>query len=376
MNVITVNQRGAARLKSGHLWVYRSDIAKADASAGSLVEVRDERGRRLGSALYSSSSQIAIRLLSSEALSDEALPKLVRDRIAAAVEFRRKHARDTDSYRVVFSEADNGYFADIESKIGRKLSAGQRAWYVTTRRADFADEAPLMWQEYPSTPQEAFQVSTEGCYYATQVANARTQGRILPTLPIEAVPVNTFWDIGRGDMTTVWFHQRVGPENRWIKYYEASGEDVAHYVQYLQKTGFIFGTHYLPHETDHKRMGETTETNRTIKEMFEAQYPGQRFETVKRVNSVITGIQATRNVFPSCWFSEEGCYDGIRRLSNYRKKWDKVRGCWMTEHEHNDDSHGADAFRQFGQVADAGTTFNVAAPRPSVFRRKGSPMAV
>ena len=48
-----VNQRGAARLRGGHLWVYRSDIAKADAPAGSLVEVRDERGRRLGSALYS-----------------------------------------------------------------------------------------------------------------------------------------------------------------------------------------------------------------------------------------------------------------------------------------------------------------------------------
>lgn len=281
-----------------------------------------------------------------------------------------------DPAGIVFTEVDNKYFSEVESKIGRKLSAGQRAWYVTTRRADFADEAPLMWQEYPSTPQEAFQVSTEGCYYATQMANARTQGRILPTLPIETVPVNTFWDIGRGDMTTVWFHQRVGPENRWIKYYEASGEDVAHYVKYLQDTGFIFGTHYLPHETDHRRMAATSETNRTIKEMFEDLYPGQRFEKVDRVLSISTGISATRNVFSSCWFSEEGCKDGIRRLTNYRKQWDKTRGCWMAEPLHNDDSHGADAFRQFGQVADAGTTFNVAAPRPSVFRRKGSPMAV
>lgn len=105
-NVIVVNQRGAARLKSGHLWVYRSDLSSGDAPAGSLVEVRDERGRRLGSALYSSSSQIAIRLLTSDAVSEEALPKLVRERIAAAVEFRRRHTRDTDSYRVIFSEAD------------------------------------------------------------------------------------------------------------------------------------------------------------------------------------------------------------------------------------------------------------------------------
>ncbi len=104
--IIVVNQRGAARLKSGHLWVYRSDLTSADAPAGSLVEVRDERGRRLGSALYSSSSQIAIRLLSSESLSADGLTQLVRDRIAKAIEFRREHARDTDAYRVVFSEAD------------------------------------------------------------------------------------------------------------------------------------------------------------------------------------------------------------------------------------------------------------------------------
>jgi 23S rRNA (cytosine1962-C5)-methyltransferase len=71
-----------------------------------LVHVRDERGRRLGSALYSSASQIAIRLLSSEANTEAQLPPLLRERIASAVQFRRHIARDTDSYRVIFSEAD------------------------------------------------------------------------------------------------------------------------------------------------------------------------------------------------------------------------------------------------------------------------------
>lgn len=104
--VIVVNQRGAGRLRGGHLWVYRSDLASAKAPAGALVEVRDERGRPLGSALYSSSSQIAIRLVSNEPLAERALLTLVRERIAAAVRFRQGAARDTDSYRVIFSEAD------------------------------------------------------------------------------------------------------------------------------------------------------------------------------------------------------------------------------------------------------------------------------
>jgi 23S rRNA (cytosine1962-C5)-methyltransferase len=104
--VVVASRRGAERLRSGHLWVYRSDLASAEAPAGSLVEVRDERGRSLGSALYSSSSQIAIRMVSSGVLTEQAWPELLRHRISAAVQFRRNVARDTDSYRVIFSEAD------------------------------------------------------------------------------------------------------------------------------------------------------------------------------------------------------------------------------------------------------------------------------
>ncbi len=102
-----MNHRGAARLRAGHPWVYRSDLVPpAEAADGSLVQVRDERGRRLGSALYSSASQIAIRLLSTDEISDNALPVLVRERINQAVQVRQCLTRDTDSFRVIFSEAD------------------------------------------------------------------------------------------------------------------------------------------------------------------------------------------------------------------------------------------------------------------------------
>lgn len=286
-----------------------------------------------------------------------------------------------DPTGIVLTEANLRYFSEVESKILRRLTDGQRAWYVTTLRADFNDEAPLMWQEYPSFPDEAFQVSTEGCYYATQLASARRQGRVLPTLPIEAAPVNTFWDLGRGDMTAIWCHQRVGPENRFIRYYEASGEELVHYAQWLQRTGYTFGTHYLPHDAGYKRMGATPDTNRSLEEMLQQLMPGQRIEIVPRISTIAAGITATRNQFSSCWFSMEGCKDGLARLSNYRKQWDKTRGCWRNDPLHDDNSHGADAYRQFGQVADAGTIFQsvVAARRPpgaGAFKRRGSAMAV
>ena len=96
--VVIVSTRGATRLKSGHLWVYRSDLAKAgDVAPGALVHVQDERGRKLGSALYSGASQIAIRLLTPKTIDEDDLLPLLRLRIERAIHFRRQVVRDTDA---------------------------------------------------------------------------------------------------------------------------------------------------------------------------------------------------------------------------------------------------------------------------------------
>ena len=103
---VKLSPRGAGRLKNGHVWVYRSDILSADGIApGSLVRVTDQRGKALGTALYSSSSQIAIRMISSEPVRD--FQALLRQRIDDAIAYRKELVRDTDAYRLVFSEADS-----------------------------------------------------------------------------------------------------------------------------------------------------------------------------------------------------------------------------------------------------------------------------
>src|SRR5580693_2088256 len=102
---VNVSPRGVSRLKSGHVWVYRSDVLDADGTPpGSLIAITDQRGKPLGTALYSSSSQIAIRMISHEPVSD--FSALLRQRIADAISYRQKLVRDTNSYRVIFSEAD------------------------------------------------------------------------------------------------------------------------------------------------------------------------------------------------------------------------------------------------------------------------------
>jgi len=104
---IKLSARGAARLQARHPWVYRSDIIGAnDIPPGALVRVLDQRGKFLGTALYSSSSQIAIRMISHGSVAD--LPALVAERIRAAIAYRKENdlVNDTDAYRIVFSEAD------------------------------------------------------------------------------------------------------------------------------------------------------------------------------------------------------------------------------------------------------------------------------
>jgi len=96
-------------LQGRHPWVYRSDVAEPSVDgdnvpSGSLVRVLDQRGKFLGTALYSSSSQIAIRMISHGSVVD--LPALVAERIRDAIGYRKELVSNSDAYRIVFSEAD------------------------------------------------------------------------------------------------------------------------------------------------------------------------------------------------------------------------------------------------------------------------------
>jgi 23S rRNA (cytosine1962-C5)-methyltransferase len=103
--IALISLRGVNRLRSGHVWVYRSDVLSTkDASPGSVVAVADERGRFFGSALYSSSSQIALRMICSAPVTD--FPALLRERVRNALTYRNKLVHDSDACRVIFSEAD------------------------------------------------------------------------------------------------------------------------------------------------------------------------------------------------------------------------------------------------------------------------------
>jgi 23S rRNA (cytosine1962-C5)-methyltransferase len=101
---VVISARGEERLRSGHPWIYRADLANVRAEAGDVVQIRSPRGRTVASALYSDRSQIALRILSyADAPADEAL---IRRRLKAAIAFRTSLRIDATAYRLVHGEAD------------------------------------------------------------------------------------------------------------------------------------------------------------------------------------------------------------------------------------------------------------------------------
>jgi len=105
MTIVRVNRRAAQRVASGHPWVYSSDITeRGSAQPGEAVLVLDPQGRTLGTAHYSSTSQIALRLLHPKPYVPDVA--FYRQRIAAAAALRQRLVRDSNAFRLIHAEAD------------------------------------------------------------------------------------------------------------------------------------------------------------------------------------------------------------------------------------------------------------------------------
>lgn len=226
------------------------------------------------------------------------------------------------------------YFAKLES-LGITLSREQRAWYV--KKAE--EQGEDMKREFPSTPEEAFEASIEGAYFATEMRKMREQGRI-GRIPILNKPVDVYWDLGVGDAMALTFKQEFGVETRLIDYYENSGEGFEHYARILNDRKYIYGRHFFPHDGDQRSLGAIAKTKKEW-----AEEVGIRPVTVvPRIATEAAGIEAARALLPSVWIDEERCARLIQCLDNYRKDWDDKMGTWKDRARHDEFSHGYKSF--------------------------------
>jgi 23S rRNA (cytosine1962-C5)-methyltransferase len=159
---VSISHRGGDRLRAGHVWVYRSDVVQADnVQPGSLVLVQEHAGPRgkptlekparstrsriLGTAFYSSASEIALRMISRGTV--EGIDQLLRERIRAAIAYRQSFVRDTNAYRVIFSEGDflPGLIVDRYNDI-LSVQVLTQAMDADVMREIFIDELKLALQ--------------------------------------------------------------------------------------------------------------------------------------------------------------------------------------------------------------------------------------
>lgn len=183
-----------------------------------------------------------------------------------------------------------------------------------------------------------------GQVYKTEIEAAYSDGRICRVPHMPGVPVNTFWDLGRNNATGVWCHQKVGIEHHFINYYEDRLTGLDTYIKWLQSQGYIFGTHYLPHDGD----VEELIANKSRKAVLEDARIGD-VQCVERINELNDGIDMVRRVFPLCYFDKDACDTGLNGLKSYRYEWNEMQQVWRPKPLHDWASTAADSFRQFAQ---------------------------
>lgn len=247
--------------------------------------------------------------------------------------------------RQLITEEDEAYFAGLLAEHGVELTDQQKWWYAAKK----IEQGDDMWKEYPSTPDEAFKAARDGAYFAKQMQALRQLKKIGEFPFVPKIAVNTMWDFGLGDTQTIWLHQEVGGEHRFVGYFEDSGMGLGHYFNWLEKwralRGATWGQHLAPHDVDHRRQTGTSGQAETIKTI--ASGLGYEFTTVERNPDKINSIQSIREKLPGCAFDEAGCAKGIVHLENYSREWDEKLGVWRNHPRHDEHSHCADAFMVF-----------------------------
>lgn len=267
-----------------------------------------------------------------------------------------------DAEHITISPKDHAYFDRMEAEIGREIPLRKRAWYVQQRDVEFSGDQEMMWSQFPTTLEEAFQQSADGKFLAEVLSLARRQGRIGQHKYDPSRPVYTFWDIGTDDDTAIWFLQVIGNNYYFIDYFECNGEAPAFYAAEVMRKPYNYAQHWLPHDGAHRRI--STFALETYADML-GKLSLKNIEIVPRTDDKVQAINMLRTEFGRYYFDEEMCATGIKHLEKYQKTWNSRHSVWTRTPAQNGHQHAADAIMQKAQIGDALVTQHQQRPRRS-----------
>ena len=257
-----------------------------------------------------------------------------------------------DTASTVLLDYQAEYFDEIENELRINLPANKKAWYVKKWNVQGDD----MKREHPSTAAEAFETSIKGSFYRVQFLKIRAEGRIC-TVPFDKrFLVDTWWDLGLDDSTSIWFTQNVDRELHVIRYYENYDEEFKFYFDYLYKMkkefGYDYGKHTAPHDAGQRDKFTKKSYAKSASDL------GLKFQVAPKMSKHF-GIELVKQILNMTWFDEAGTtmpfgdnLVGVPSLEQYRREWNEKLGCYRTSPLHNWASHGADAFRTLAMMHD------------------------
>ena len=212
---VVISSRGIDRIRSGHLWVYKSDVRTAAAEPGAVVRLTDERGRFQGRAFYSDKSQIAVRLLTREDVPvDRAF---FAERMQRAFDYRKIIVENTDAFRAIYGEADQLPSLVVDKYDGylvvQTLSQGAEKYkeLITKLLVEMCEPRGILERNDPKVR------LLEGLEQKVSVL----YGDVPPEIQAKENGVTFVYDLTKGQKTGSFLDQR---ENHWAARRYASGE--------------------------------------------------------------------------------------------------------------------------------------------------------
>ena len=189
---------------------------------------------------------------------------------------------------------------------------------------------PMFLQEFECS----FTSALQGAVYGEQIDEAADR---ITSVPWDrSTSVNTAWDLGISDSTTVVFFQECGREIHWIDCLEASGVGLDFFVKKLKEKPYSYNKHLFPHDLAVRELSTGTSRAETLRSLGVTPTISPRTGPTER-------IHAMRMHFDKFWFDKENFGPALRALKNYRYEWDSKRRVWRSSPRHDWASHFADA---------------------------------
>ena len=203
-----------------------------------------------------------------------------------------------------------------------------------------AARAMMSADQYAQEFECSWNANVPGSIYGKELEASVEAGRICNVPYDPSVPVDTWFDLGIGDSTAVWFTQSVGRAIHVIDFYENRNEGLPHYCHVLNSKGYLYGTHNAPHDIEVRELGSGKSRRETAYDL------GLNFRVVPKL-PLEDGIHAAQMIIPRCWFDRDACKVGLEALRHYHRAYSERTRSFRSSPVHDWSSHAADAWRYF-----------------------------